>query len=212
MNNPWLKISLDDYESHMSLPSIAQAQYLSSFLEKLLNSYNPQSLALIGCAGGNGLEKINPSQIQKVVCVDINSGFIETAKKRFVSVFKNIEFVTADIVSDECRFSPVELIFAGLLFEYVDNSAALNNIIKHLEPNGKLAVILQLPNPDIPEVSPSPFNSLEKLIELFSFVSPDKLIELCLLKGLDLILQSRTGLNSGKEFMELVFQKNHSSV
>jgi hypothetical protein len=30
MRNPWLEIRLDDYEAHMSLPSIGQAQMLES--------------------------------------------------------------------------------------------------------------------------------------------------------------------------------------
>lgn len=207
MKNPWLRISLEDYENHMSLPSIAQAHYLSSFFQKLLTLYHPKSVAILGCAGGNGLEKINSEITQRVVCVDINPAFVRTAEERYNSVTQNTEFLSGDISSGKIIFPPVEIIFAGLLFEYVNLDLALENIGRLICENGKLAVVLQLPNPDIAEVSPSPYISLEILSEVFSFVSPEKFIAACESKGLNLVLRDKTRLNSGKEFIELVFKK-----
>lgn len=207
MNNPWLNISLEDYEKHMSLSSIAQAQYLSSFFQKSLKLYHPVSVAILGCAGGNGLEKINPEITQTIVCVDINPAFVRTAEERYNSATQNTEFICGDVSSGEIIFSPVELIFAGLLFEYVNIDSALENIGKLICKDGKLVVVLQVPNPDIPEVSPSPYQSLEILSEVFSFVSPEKFIGTCKSRGFNLILKNTTKLNSGKEFIELVFNK-----
>ncbi|MHC1739267.1 MAG: class I SAM-dependent methyltransferase [Ignavibacteriaceae bacterium] len=207
MNNPWLNISLEDYEKHMSLSSIAQAQYLSSFFQISLTLYHPKSVAILGCAGGNGLEKINPEITQRVVCVDINPAFVRTAEERYNSVTGNTEFLCGDISSGEIIFSSVELIFASLLFEYVDIDSALENIGKLICKDGKLAVVLQVPNPDIPEVSPSPYKSLEILSEVFSFVTPEKFIGACESKGFNLILRNKTKLNSGKEFIELILIK-----
>ena len=33
MRNPWLDIPLDDYESHMSLPGVGQAQMIETLLQ-----------------------------------------------------------------------------------------------------------------------------------------------------------------------------------
>jgi hypothetical protein len=60
MSNPWLNIPLDDYEGHMSLPAVGQAQMIAEQLDH----------ALIGCAGGNGLERIAGRPIERVVARD----------------------------------------------------------------------------------------------------------------------------------------------
>jgi SAM-dependent methyltransferase len=206
MINQWLEISLDDYENHMALPSIGQSLYLSTYFKENLEKYEPKSIAIIGCSGGNGLENINSEKVKRIICVDINPKYLEIAQNRFESYFNDIKFICTDISSDKCNFAPVELIFAGLLFEYVDNKLAINNISKLIKVNGRLVVILQLPSSDIPEVSPSPYKRMEKLNELFSFVSGDNLIELCEAVGLILKSKNKTRLNSGKEFLEIVLQ------
>ena len=60
MSNPWLHISFEDYESHMSDKTIGQLQVLSSITKELLEKFKPASFALLGCTTGNGLEYINP--------------------------------------------------------------------------------------------------------------------------------------------------------
>ncbi len=207
VNNPWLKIKLEDYESHMSLPGIEQSQYLSNYLKEITRKYNPNSLAIIGCAGGNGLEKLKHETDKRIVCIDINQKFLDAAKKRFKNSFKEIEFICSDIITEECTFKPVDLIYAGLVFEYVDINLAVKNLSRLIKSNGKLIVVLQLPNKNIPEVSPSPYKSLEILSETFAFVKFDKFIEACKQCGFDLISKSKTKLKSGKEFCELVLQK-----
>ncbi len=64
MRNPSLDIPLQDYEGHMSDPSIGQAAMLANQLELLLELRMPSSIAIIGCAGGNGLDRIRPGQLK----------------------------------------------------------------------------------------------------------------------------------------------------
>ena len=207
MNNKWLDINLEEYENHMALPSIGQSQYLAEYLKESVNRYKPKSVALIGCSGGNGLQNINPEEVKRVVCVDINVKYLEIAKNRYSNLFIETEFISSDIISKDFYFNPVDLIFVGLVFEYVDNKLAIKNLPRLLNVNGNLVVVLQLPNPDIPEVSPSPFKNLEILNELFSFVSADTFLGICENYGLGLISKKIMKLNSGKEFVELVLQK-----
>jgi hypothetical protein len=68
MNNPWLDVPLADYEGHMALPGIEQAQLLSGIFADVLAKFSPRSVAVIGCAGGNGFDRISPS-ISRVVGV-----------------------------------------------------------------------------------------------------------------------------------------------
>ena len=58
MKNPWLDIPLADYEAHMALPSVGQAALLGDLFAATVEAHRPESVALIGCAGGNGFERI----------------------------------------------------------------------------------------------------------------------------------------------------------
>src|SRR5580692_4374755 len=60
MSNPWLDIPLEDYEGHMSLPAIGQAQMLADQLVLLIERERPTSIAVVGCAGGTGSVAISP--------------------------------------------------------------------------------------------------------------------------------------------------------
>lgn len=205
--NPWLEIKLNDYESHMALSSIVQAQYLSRVFSTAIEKYSSKTVAILGCAGGNGLEEISNSNVDRVVCVDINPAYIGVAKERFASKFRQSEFLCADILSSSFSFEPVDLIFAGLIFEYVDYNIALANISKVISQPGTLVVVLQLPSKSISEISPSEYTSLNKLSEIFKFVSPYGFQEAAKLHQFEVIESKLTTLESGKSFQEMVFRK-----
>ena len=78
----------------------------------------------------------------------------------------------ADVQSDHLAFDPVDLIYAALIFEYVDVPAALATLRRNCRPGATLAVILQLPNAQQQTVSPSPFESLGALAPVIRLVSP----------------------------------------
>jgi hypothetical protein len=73
---PWLKIPAEDYESHMSLPDVAQAQALNSLMASALKVYRPDSIAVMGCTTGNGFEHIDQSHTHRVIGVDINTAYL----------------------------------------------------------------------------------------------------------------------------------------
>jgi ubiquinone/menaquinone biosynthesis C-methylase UbiE len=208
MKSIWLDIELSDYEDHMALPGVAQSQYLAQYLSEVLETYKPGTIAILGSSGGNGLEKIDEKKIKKIICADINPGFLKEAENRYKNKFNDIEFVCQDIASQNYKISRADLMYAGLVFEYVDIEPALVNISKFLNKKGILAVVLQQPHENIPEVTPSKYKSLEKLSQIFRFVSPAKLIELCEAYSIRLISQKEVQLQSGKRFIELILQKH----
>ena len=116
MSNPWLKIPLDDYEGHMSLPSVGQSRFIADQFEQAIKECSPKSVAIIGCAGGNGLERISHGQLDRVVAVDVNPEYVERTRVRHAHRLNNLELHCGDIQSEALRFESVDLTFAALLF------------------------------------------------------------------------------------------------
>ncbi|HYM70233.1 MAG TPA: class I SAM-dependent methyltransferase [bacterium] len=206
MRSPWLDIPLADYERHMSLPRIGQAQMLANQFEFLLRQYAPASVAVIGCAGGNGFDRIALDTTSRVVGVDINPAYIDETRVRFSGRFRSLELYSGDIQTIDVIFEPVELIYAALVFEYVDLPSALARMRSLTTPDGVLGIILQLPSPTVSSVTPSPFPSLQLLAPIMRLVSPEKLRTLAEDVGFRLRSSRRIDLCSGKCFQVQAFR------
>ena len=64
MSNPWEEISLDDYEKHMSLESVRQLQALDAIMNEQFAAYPVETAAVLGVAGGNGIEHIDTNKFR----------------------------------------------------------------------------------------------------------------------------------------------------
>jgi SAM-dependent methyltransferase len=172
--NPWLDIPLADYEGHMSLPDIGQAAMLAGEFGALLARYRPSSVAVIGCAGGNGFDRV-PSFVERLVGVDINPGYIDLAASRYAGRISGLELYVGDIQSERQLFQPVDLIYAALVFEYVDVARTMRALSRCCVHDGVLATVVQLPHETKSSVTPSPFSSLQRLSPVMQLIEPDAL-------------------------------------
>ena len=184
----------------MSLPSIGQAQMLAEELEAALDRLRPASMALIGCAGGNGLEQIGPDQICRIVAIDINPNYLRETAARHASRLPGLECRCADVESELPDFEPVDLVYAALLFEYVDAAAALRNLSAICRSGGSLIAILQLPGVSQPAVSPSPYRSLDRLGSVMRLLSPQQFGQCAAAAGFVAGTARTITLPSGKQF------------
>lgn len=207
MRNPWLDIPLVDYEGHMAAPEVAQAQMVGAALAELLQIQRPGSLAVIGCAGGNGFERIDGRQTTRVVGVDINPAYLAEARRRFDGAFDELELCCADVGAgaDDLAFAPVDLIFAALIFEYVDARVVLPRLAARLSPGGLLAVLLQLPAPGVPEITQTSYTRLAALEPVMRLVDPEAIGDAARTAGLAPSGKRRIDLPTGKSFQLLRF-------
>ena len=204
MNNPWLEIPLSDYESHMSLATVAQAEFLAAQFSDALHQFLPASVAVIGCAGGNGFDRTPPTT--KRVGVDINSSYVAAASSRFRTRIPGLELHVADVQVGALPFDPVDLIYAALVFEYVSPTAALANLSSVCRPGGHLVVVLQLPSMHVDAVSPSPYRSLQALVPLMRQIPPAELTEYAASCCFTLESEKTLALDSGKTFAIQVYR------
>lgn len=173
--SPWLDIPLTDYERHMALPQVGQAKLVADQLAALVALHRPSSVAIAGCAGGNGFERLAAAGVERVVGVDINPRYIEAARNRFAASLPHLELLTADIQSSATLFQPVDFIYAALLFEYVDPMRAMISLRRHCRPGGVLATVIQLPHENLAAVSPSPYVSLQALGSTLRLIAAEEL-------------------------------------
>jgi SAM-dependent methyltransferase len=200
MRNPWLSIPLDDYENHMALPAVGQAQMIADQLDLALARWSPTSIAVLGCAGGNGLDVIAERAVARVVAVDVNPDYIERTRARHALRLRGLELVSADVESESLTYDPVDLTYAALLFEYVDVLAALKTVKRNSRPKAVLTTILQLPHKAIPTVSASPYKSLRGLASALKLVAPGTLRDAAADAGFTAADSSIIQLPSGKRF------------
>jgi ubiquinone/menaquinone biosynthesis C-methylase UbiE len=206
MSNPWLEIPLKDYEEHMALPSIGQAEMLADQFALLIKRIRPASVSLVGCAGGNGLERIDPDRVERVVAVDINSKYVEEARARHAKRLKHLQLICADIQSEELQFEPVDFIYAALVFEYVDVLSTIATLKRICRGGGTLATVLQLPSSRQSTVSPSPYESLSRLAAFMSLVAPSDLSKIAVAGGFTPATSEIIELPSGKSFCIQTFR------
>ena len=173
MSNPWLEIPLADYEAHMALPSIGQSRLIADQLEALVRTFRPHSIGIIGCAGGNGLDRLAGTSVSRVVGVDLNPEYIEQTRRRYE--MPGLELYIADIQTAVSLFEPVDLLFVALVLEYVDLDRTMRALWRHCKDDGVLAVISQLPHETMNEVSPSPYTTLSRLAPVMRLISPQEL-------------------------------------
>ncbi|MEW6197722.1 MAG: class I SAM-dependent methyltransferase [Planctomycetota bacterium] len=206
MDNPWLHIPLTDYEGHMTLPQVAQAQLLSDLFADVLDRYAPASVAVLGCSGGNGFERIQPAVTRRVVGVDLNPEYVEHARRRHAGRFDTLELFVGDVQMERFAFAPVELVFAALLLEYVDTVAVLARVRDMLLPGGTLVTVVQLPCATMPEVTPSPYARLGTLASVMQLVPPDELSHRAAAAGYTETAARTAATAAGKQFRVQCFR------
>lgn len=182
MNNPWLSISASDYEGHMSLPEVDQLSFLGNIFQQTLVKYDSGSVLYLGCETGNGLEYINNKKTHKLTAIDINPEYLERVRNRYKGKIPYLETIEADLNTYQGTDQQYSLIFAGLIFEYLEPARLLQIIPNWLDKAGVMVVVLQLLDKYKVKVSETPYSSL-KLLESFMQVIPDQDFKLLAKEG-----------------------------
>ena len=195
-----------DYEGHMGSPGVRQLEFLSRIFGGLIREYEPESLVVLGCATGNGLEHIERGRVRRLVGLDINPEYLEICRKRHGERVPGLELVCEDFASFDLEAASIDFVYAALFFEYVDPASAVEKISRWLKPRGILAVVLQLPSDSCGKVSETGFASVKALEPAIRLVDPAVLERLVREHGFSEVRSARETLASGKEFFLGVYR------
>jgi SAM-dependent methyltransferase len=205
--NPWLRIPAADYEGHMSSPAVGQFQALSDLFAAALAEFRPPSVAVVGCATGNGFEHVDPWATKRLVGIDINPSYLTIARERHSARLPQLELLQQDCASAAFQMAPVEMVFAALIFEYVPLARTLANISRSLLPGGILVSGLQLPSDASGPVTKTAFTSLELLSDIMTLVDPEDFKNHCRDNRLDVQAERILPLKQGKAIYVGTYRK-----
>jgi hypothetical protein len=207
MPNPWLDVPLADYEGHMSAPEVQQLSALSDLFADALAFCCPASLAILGVAGGNGLDRIDLAVTTRILGIDLNPSYLDTVRSRYPHVH-GLELCCLNLAEQIVDLEPVELVHAALIFEHAGTSRCLENAVRLVEAGGALSVVLQMPSEGNANVAPTPFPSMQNLKSHFTLVDPAPLRDSLERRNYRLVHETRCSLPAGKAFWLGVFQEN----
>ncbi len=206
MSNPWLTVPLEDYEGHMGSTGVQQLTALAELFKCALDRCLPESVAVLGVAGGNGLEEIDCAVTKRIVGVDINKRYLDEVQRRFGKV-NDLELHCRDLAKEGLSLPPVALVHAALIFEHVGLGLPLENAISLVAPGGRLSVVLQLPSEEEPDMASTSYTSMQRLKQDFALIDVDEFQRFLGRKGFQLVELDSRSVRAGKALWLGVFAK-----
>jgi len=202
----WLKVPLADYEGHMRAEQVAQLSVLSDLFAEVLEACQPESVAVLGIAGGNGLERLDPGVTRRILGVDINAQYLDAVRERFGNIFA-LELHCADLAESAFLADSVDLVHAALVFEHAGVGQCLLNARNLVKPHGHMAVVLQLPSASSSGVGETGFASMQLLAADFQLVDPEWMTAELQATGFTRRFEVRRAVAGGKALWLGLFQR-----
>ena len=190
----------------MGSAAVNQLKPLADLFGEALARLRPRSVAVLGVAGGNGLEHLDGAITTRVVGIDVNPGYLAATRQRFPDL-RGLELVCADLAHDAIDIEPVSLAHAALVFEHAGTGRCLESAVSLVAPGGHLSVVLQMPTEGHEALTPSAYASIAALADGFTLIDPHRLRRLLARQDLRLTHQSRLTLSTGKAFWSGYFER-----
>ena len=208
MRNPWEEISLSDYESHMKLDTVMQMQALKKMMRSQFYQYPVKTIMILGIAGGNGLEHIDPQIIQKIYGVDINKEYLQECAARYDYLDETLECLCADLTCENLTMPYADLVVANLLLEYIGYEC-FEKVIAGINPK-YISCIIQI-NPGNNFISDSPYqNIFDPLESVHHDMEEDELTTFMGNIGYSLLAIKEHPLPNGKKLVQLDYHSRRA--
>lgn len=203
MSNPWENISLDDYESHMSLDSVMQLQAMNEMMKGQLDAYPVSEVMILGVAGGNGLEHASKEKFEKIYGVDINISYLNEAVRRYPDLDGVLECLCVNLIENADVLPEADMVIANLLIEYIGYEC-FQKVIQCVNPKF-VSCIIQI-NIEDNWVSDSPYLHVFDGLEQVHHQMEETALEKAMTEiGYHTIKTSEHLLPNGKKLVQIDF-------
>jgi len=185
----------------MGPEGVGQLAVLADLLGQACQELQPRRVLVLGCATGNGFDRVDPTVTDWLIGVDLNPEYLALARARYAaSWFGRLELIGTDIEDLVQPPQSQDLVFAGLIFEYLELEPLLERVAGWLAPGGVCEVVLQLPSAASAPVTPTRFESMRRLAMIMRLVSPGALEAAAKRAGLVACAPREIPLPLGKRF------------
>lgn len=206
MKNPWEKISLSDYESHMGLNSIQQLQALNKMMKQQFDDFPVETAMLLGIAGGNGLEHIDLEKYKTIYGIDVNAEYLKIASERYFENQGVLKCIHMDLIEEAEKLPQAQLVIANLLIEYIGYDV-FRRVILQVQPVF-VSCVIQINTCAKQWVSDSPYlRAFDCLEEIHHQISDTELIKIMDSNGYDKINLKSYSLPNSKSLVKIDFRK-----
>lgn len=207
VKNPWEDIRYSDYETHMSLPDVQQLQILSKIMESQFEQYQVQTVAILGIAGGNGLEHFDTNRIHTAYGIDVNEEYLEICRKRFSGLGDHLVLLKANLSEPGQNIPKVDFVIANLFIEYIGIDLFAGQI---RESNASYVSCVIQKNEGDNFVSPSPYSSVfAGISRIHRDIEAEALSECMSRVGYLKTLSEKYKLPNQKSLIRIDFEKNN---
>ena len=200
--NAWKSVPLKTYEAHMAHENVAQAQMLNALMQQQLSDYPYASCAILGIAGGNGLEHAEALPFSTVWGIDINEDYLAVCRERFAHMGDRLQLLCRDLSRDS--LPTADLVLADLLIEYIGVERFVQ-CVQQTAPRVVSCVIQYSAGEQF--VTASPYTAaFEAVGKLHKDIAPDTLIAAMHKIGYLISHLSSHALPGGKLLLRLDFK------
>ena len=211
--HPWTAIPLDIYERHMASDQVYQTQTINQATHDRLKRYEHDHILMLGVAGGNGLDRIEPAEVQTVHGVDVNEAYLAVCRERYPALQGKLQTLCMDLGNRSSweLLPPADLIIADLFIEYVGMTSFTSSLAwyrEHLPPKSPvvLSCITQRNN-GVGFVSESPETStFDRLLEIHHDIDADELYCALESQGIERIENITYHMPNGKDLIRQDFR------
>lgn len=204
MRHPWEEIALTDYEAHMRLDSVGQLQALDRLMARQLAAYPARTAAILGVAGGNGLEHVDPEKYEIVYGIDVNEDYLAACAARYPALVGCVQTLCLDLTDEGRELPKADLVIADMLIEYIGVEVFAHRMRENA-PRWVSCVIQK--NVDNSFVSNSPYlHVFDGIAELHTDIDARALIAAMEDAGYRAVLTEAEALPNGKRFLRLDFE------
>jgi ribosomal-protein-alanine N-acetyltransferase len=206
--NPWIRIDLAAYEEHMGAEGVLQTQALNGITAEQLAGAHGR-VALLGAAGGNGLEHVDPAFIEKIYAVDINGKFLEACRERYARLGGALETVCLDLSEEGAALPACNMMICNLIVEYLGARRFAGLMGASCAGGCTVSCVIQKSRGSA-FVSESPAaKKLESLEPLHRDIGEEELTDEMKKAGFDAVFKKAYPLPNAKEFVRIDFQKQN---
>ena len=162
--------------------------------------------AVLGVAGGNGLEHIGTDKFRTVYGVDINADYLHAVSQRYTQLSGVLKCLRIDLINETEKLPQAQLLIANLLIEYIGYGAFQRAVLQTAPEY--VSCVIQINTDEEQWVSESPYlRAFDRLDEVHHQMEEETLTAAMNDIGYSLILQKSEPLPNGKALVRLDLKK-----